>query len=70
MIGKLKEIILAIKPNISVDINSDTLLKEDLGFDSIELAQLTVNIEDVFDVDVFEDGLISSVGEILTKIDK
>ena len=70
MIEKLKDIILSIKPEISIDINSETLLKDDLGFDSIELAQLTVIIEDVFDVDVFEDGLISSVGEILTKIDK
>ena len=44
-------------------------LRNDIGFDSFDLAQLTVMIEDEYDVDVFEDGLIETVGEILDKID-
>jgi acyl carrier protein len=43
-------------------------LRNDIGFDSFDLAQLTVMIEDEFDVDVFEDGLIETVGEVLEKI--
>jgi acyl carrier protein len=42
-------------------------LREDIGFDSFDLAQLTVMIEDEFDIDVFEDGIIETVGEIIVK---
>ena len=45
-------------------------LREDIGFDSFDLAQLTVMIEDEFDIDVFEDGIIETVGEIIIKIEK
>lgn len=43
-------------------------LRRDFGFDSLDLAELTVRIEKEFGVDVFEDGLVNTVGEILTKI--
>lgn len=43
-------------------------LREDIGLDSFDLAQLTVMIEDEFDIDVFEDGIVSTVGEIIIKI--
>lgn len=49
-------------------INEDTKLREDLGFTSFDLAELTVKIEDEFDIDIFEDGLVSTVGEILAKL--
>ena len=45
-------------------------LREDIGFDSFDLAQLTVMIEDEFDIDVFEDGIIETMGEIIIKIEK
>ena len=45
-------------------------LREDIGLDSFDLAQLTVMIEDEFDIDVFEDGIIETVGEIIIKIEK
>lgn len=43
-------------------------LRETLGFDSLDLAELTVRIEDEFGVDIFEDGLIDTVGEIYSKL--
>lgn len=43
-------------------------LREDIGFTSFDLAELTVRIEDEFDIDIFDDGLISTVGEILAKL--
>lgn len=49
-------------------INSETKLREDLGLTSFDLAELTVKIEDEFDIDIFEDGLVSTVGEILAKL--
>jgi acyl carrier protein len=43
-------------------------LREDLGFESLDLAELTVRIEERFGVDVFEDGLVNTVGEIAGKL--
>lgn len=51
-----------------VDIQDTDDLREDIGFSSFDLADLTVRIEDQFDVDIFESGLVSTIGEILGKI--
>ena len=51
-------------------ISEESSLRDDLGLTSFDLAELTVHIEDEFDIDIFEDGLISTVGEIYTKLDK
>jgi acyl carrier protein len=40
----------------------------DIEFTSLDLAELTVRIEDEFGVDIFEDGLVSTVGEIYQKL--
>lgn len=49
-------------------INLSDSLRNDIGFTSFDLAELTVRIEDEFDVDVFEDGLVSTVGDIMKKL--
>ena len=49
-------------------INEDTKLREDLSLTSFDLAELTVKIEDEFEIDIFEDGLVSTVGEIFAKL--
>ncbi len=51
-------------------ISADTKLREDLNLTSFDLAELTVKIEDEFDIDIFEDGLVSTVGEIFAKLEK
>lgn len=51
-------------------ITVDTKLREDLNLTSFDLAELTVKIEDEFDIDIFEDGLVSTVGEIFSKLEK
>lgn len=43
-------------------------LREDIGFESLDLAELTVRIEEKFSVDVFADGLVHTAGEIEDKI--
>lgn len=43
-------------------------LREDFGFESLDLAELTVRIEEKFSVDVFADGLVHTAGEIEDKI--
>lgn len=73
MEDKVKEILKQIHTNKtgekpSMTINSETRLREDLGLDSFNLAELTVHIEEEFDVDVFEDGVVNTVGEIYGKL--
>ena len=55
-----KETLKEIKENYS--------LKNDCGFDSLDLAELTVRIEAEYDVDIFEDGFVTTVGDILSKL--
>ena len=43
-------------------------LREDLEFESLDLAELTVRIEERFGVDVFADGLVHTVGEVEAKL--
>jgi acyl carrier protein len=56
-----------IKINI-VEINELTSLTSDLGLDSFNLAQLTVEIESEFGIDIFESGVVINVGDILNKL--
>lgn len=49
-------------------LNSSDNLRDDLELTSFDLAELTVRIEDEFDIDIFEDGLINTVGEIFEKL--
>lgn len=63
--------IRAAKSLVPVEsINADTKLREDLNLTSFDLAELTVKIEDEFDIDIFEDGLVSTIGEIYAKLSK
>ena len=55
---------LAILEKLNVEDN----LRNNLEFTSFDLAELTVEIEDEFDVDIFEDGLVNTIGEIYAKL--
>lgn len=50
-------------------LNPEQNLRNDFGFDSLDLAELTVRIEAEFDVDIFKDGLIHTVGQINEKLE-
>ena len=52
------------------EISSSSDLRNDCGLDSLDLAELTVRIEAEYDVDIFEDGVITTVGEILDKLNE
>lgn len=69
---KLLEIIKTILKNkganADVEISRSTDLRRDLGFDSFDLAELTVHIEEHFKKDVFEDGVIKTFGELCDKL--
>ncbi|MDB8998124.1 phosphopantetheine-binding protein [Parabacteroides distasonis] len=49
-------------------ISENYSLKDDCGLDSLDLAELTVRIEAEYDIDIFEDGIVTTVGEILSKL--
>lgn len=55
---------LAILEKLNVEDN----LRNNLEFTSFDLAELTVKSEDEFDVDIFEDGLVNTIGEIYAKL--
>jgi len=51
--------------NKLASINPGMDLRNDIGFDSLDLAELTVRIEAEYKVDVFENGIINTIGEIM-----
>jgi len=74
----MKKKVLSIINNIRLSkdlpalesISEENSLRDDLELTSFDLAELTVHIEDEFDIDIFEDGLVSTVGEIYSKLNK
>ena len=57
----------ADKPPLET-LSPELRLQEDLGLDSLELAELTVLIEAEFGVDVFADGVVHTVGDVVEKV--
>ena len=55
---------------VLANLKVEDKLREDLNLSSFDLAELTVKIEDEYDVDIFEDGLVNTVGEIIAKLEK
>ena len=49
-------------------IHPDMHLRNDIGMDSLNLAHLTVLIEDEYGVDIFEENNIYTISDILEKI--
>ena len=49
-------------------LNVDTSLTNDLGLDSLDLAEMTVRLEDQYGVDVFEDDVVDEVDEVIAKL--
>jgi acyl carrier protein len=54
--------------NTITEILDDMNLKNDIGFDSFMLAELTVEIEEVYNVDIFKDTLVFTIGDIKNKL--
>lgn len=51
------------------ELRNEDNLRDDLGLTSFDLAELTVKLEDEFDIDIFEDGLVNTIGEIYSKLE-
>lgn len=50
-------------------LEDDISLTDDLGLESLDLAEMTVRLEDKYEVDVFEDDVVDEVREVLEKLD-
>lgn len=66
----VNEIRAAKSLELVAELKEETRLREDLSLTSFDLAELTVKIEDEFDIDIFEDGLVNTIGEIYAKLSK
>lgn len=64
----IKEILDENGIDSSKEIKKETELR-DLGLTSFDLATLTVMIEDEYDIDIFEDGIVHTIGDITDKIE-
>lgn len=51
-------------------IPAEHRLREECELDSLDLAELTVRIEDATGVDVFSDGIVRTIGEIEAKLSR
>jgi acyl carrier protein len=49
-------------------LSAEMRLREDLGLNSLELAVLTVRLEAAYGEDIFADGLVTTIGEVLAKL--
>ena len=69
MLNKVIDIVveLIVDQDKTIDrseLGLDTNLR-DLGLTSFDMATLTVMIEDEYDVDIFEDGIVLTIEEIV-----
>lgn len=46
------------------ELDAKVSLQNDLNMDSIILAELTVRIEDEFEIDIFENGMVHTIADI------
>ena len=69
---KLQEIIAEVMNVETDDITLDTSFVEDLGADSLDVADIVMSIEEEFDVEVPDDQLqnIKLVGDIVKYIEE
>lgn len=73
ILDEIREIINTIRINKAmvelVEIDTSTKLREDCGFDSLDLAELTVRLEVIYGVDIFAKGNIFTIRDIVDQLD-
>lgn len=68
-LNKIIALMLENKGNeTDIKLTDATDLRNDLGFDSLDLAELTVRIEKDFGIDIYADGIVTTVAEIKAKL--
>lgn len=71
ILEKLKEIINNIAPDIDVtNTTRDTLLVDDLGFDSLSMMMLAMEIENTYNFQFDEVTEFNTVGDVIDYIER
>jgi acyl carrier protein len=70
LLSKINEVLNESGRESISDLVPTDHLKRDLDLDSLDLAVLTVKIEAVSGVDVFANGVVETVGEVLAKMQR
>jgi acyl carrier protein len=74
MLEKLLEIVNTVRDNKNLaalmELKPEFDLRTDLGFDSLDLAELTVRVEKEFGIDIFADSFVLTVSDIMAKLNK
>lgn len=72
MIKRLKKIFVEYMGIENIEINRETNIKNDLGLNSFDLAQLVCNVEDEFDVEIPDSEMknIKTVGDVVDYLEK
>ncbi len=65
----LNEILVSKGGQEKENLNPNLDLRNDLGLDSFDLAELTVKVEDEFGVDIFSNGIVKTLEEIYSILD-
>lgn len=67
----LLEIINEVLEEKSIhEIHPSMNLRDDIGMDSLDLAYLTVLVEDEYGIDIFKENNINTIEDILNKINE
>ncbi|WP_246070440.1 phosphopantetheine-binding protein [Paenibacillus kobensis] len=71
----IQELLLIMNEMLTVEneealssIHASQKLKDDLLLDSFRLAELTVRIEHKFGIDIFEDGYVVTIQDVIDKL--
>lgn len=65
MLEKLKELLSKVLPDVNMDsVTEETRLVDDLGFDSLALMMLSMEIEDAFGFKFTEFVRFETVGDV------
>lgn len=65
MLDRLKDILARVLPDVDMStVTEDTRLMEDLGFDSLALMMMSMEIEDAFDFKFTELVRFETVGDV------
>lgn len=65
---KINEVLIESGREPLQSLSPEMSLRRDLDLDSLDLAVLTVKLESATGVDVFQNGVVQTVGELLERL--
>ncbi len=69
LLANLNIVLESSQRSVLQTLRPEYRLQQDLGLDSLELAELSVRLEAETGVDVFRDGLVSTVGDVIQRLE-